>query len=175
MLMVQSELDPATAYEGSPRTHQDTARATRFVAIDDEGMHGQYVGGPSACTEAIGDRFVFGGELPGKDQVCGTSPLPAELSVYPVDGPVDGNAVHLPRSKAATQADRPNPVLQRVLDTVANNSAGSATERAARPGPPAGVRCCRVCNERPAIRVPAPRPDWVGRRVGRVASAVPSH
>ncbi len=124
MLMVQSELDPATAYEGSLRTHQDTARATRFVAIDDEGMHGQYVGGPSACTEAIGDRFVFGGELPGKDQVCGTSPLPAELSVYPVDGPVDGNAVHLPRSKAATKADRPNPVLQRVLDTVANNSAG---------------------------------------------------
>jgi hypothetical protein len=37
---------------------------------------------------------------------------------------VDGNAVHLPRSKAATQSDRPNPVLQRVLDTVANNSAG---------------------------------------------------
>jgi len=119
MLMTQSEFDPATAYEGSLRTHQATSTYTRFVAIDDEGQHGQYIGGPSACVEAIGDRFVFGGELPGKDQVCGTSPLPAEASVYPVKGPVDGKAVSLPKSKAPA---KPSPLLQQVLDTVANNT-----------------------------------------------------
>ncbi|WP_432939755.1 alpha/beta fold hydrolase [Kribbella sp. CA-253562] len=117
MLMVQGELDPATAYEGALRTHNDTLQFTRFVAIDDEGQHGQYVGSASSCAEAIGDKFVFGGELPGKDQVCGTSPLPAELSVYPVDGPVDGNAVRLPKSRANT--GKTSPMLQQVLDTVA--------------------------------------------------------
>lgn len=120
LLIVQGELDPATAYEGSLRTHQDTKQVTRFVAIDDEGQHGQYVGSASACAEEIGDRFVFTGELPGKDQVCGTSPLPAELSVYPVDGPVDGNAVHLPKSK--TVQTKVNPLLQQALDEVAASS-----------------------------------------------------
>jgi len=116
ILMVQGELDPATAYEGALRTHQATSRATRFVAIDDEGQHGQYVGSASSCAEAIGDTYVFTGELPAKDQACGTSPLPAELSVYPVDGPMNGNAVHLPRSKTG---NRLNPLLQQALDTVA--------------------------------------------------------
>ncbi|TWD74995.1 TAP-like protein [Kribbella amoyensis] len=120
MLMVQGELDPATAYEGALRTHNDTLRATRFVAIDDEGQHGQYVGSASACAEEIGDRFVFTGELPGKDAVCGTSPLPAELSVYPVDGPVDGNAVKLPKTKA--NPGKVSPLLQQALDTVAAGS-----------------------------------------------------
>ncbi|MFG1628585.1 alpha/beta fold hydrolase [Kribbella sp. NPDC049227] len=119
ILMIQGEVDPATAYEGALRTHKDTSKVTRFVAIDDEGQHGQYVGSASACAEAIGDRFVFSGELPGKDQVCGTSPLPAELSVYPVNGPVDGNAVHLPNSKSRHTA---NPLLQRALDTVATTT-----------------------------------------------------
>jgi pimeloyl-ACP methyl ester carboxylesterase len=120
ILMVQGELDPATAYEGSLRTHNDTKTYTRFVAIDDEGQHGQYVGSASACAEAIGDRFVFSGELPAKDQVCGTSPLPEEGSVYPVLGPVDGKAVHLPKSKAGST--KVNPMLQQALDEVAASS-----------------------------------------------------
>jgi TAP-like protein len=118
ILMIQGELDPATAYEGALRTHNDTARATRFVAIDDEGQHGQYVGSASACAEAIGDTYVFTGERPAKDQVCGTTPLPAELSVYPVNGPVNGNAVHLPKSKPT----KLNPLLQQALDTVATTT-----------------------------------------------------
>nr|WP_238356775.1 alpha/beta fold hydrolase [Kribbella italica] len=120
MLIVQGELDPATSYEGSLRTHNDTKQVTRFVAIDDEGQHGQYIGSASACAEAIGDRFVFSGELPGKDQVCGTSPLPAELSVYPVKGPVDGKLVPLPKSKAGSL--KVSPLLQQTLDRVANNT-----------------------------------------------------
>lgn len=117
LLMVQGELDPATAYEGALRTHTDTKTFTRFLAIDDEGQHGQYVGSASACAEQIGDRFVFTGELPAKNQFCGTSPLPEEGSVYPVRGPVDGKAVHLPKSKTA--AGKVNPVLQQLLDQTA--------------------------------------------------------
>lgn len=116
MLMVQAELDPATAYEGALRTHKATATYTRFVAIDDEGQHGQYVGSASACAEEIGDRFVFTGELPGKNKVCGTTPLPEEGSVYPVEGPIDGKAVPLPRAKAGTA--KVNPLLQQAMDTV---------------------------------------------------------
>ena len=118
MLIVQSELDPATSYEGSLRTHKDTLATTRFVGIDDEGQHGQYIlSKASSCVQAIGDRFVFTGELPGKDEICGTSPLPEDLSVYAVKGPVDGKSVHLPKSKAANGLT--DPLLQQVLDTVA--------------------------------------------------------
>ncbi|MDX6260356.1 MAG: hypothetical protein QOH84_2044 [Kribbellaceae bacterium] len=118
ILIVQSELDPATAYEGSLRTHDDTKNATRFVSIDDEGQHGQYIlGQRSSCAEQIGDKYIFTGELPAKDQFCGTTPLPGELSVYPVRGPVDGKSVNLPKSKAA--APKANPLLQQVMDTVA--------------------------------------------------------
>jgi pimeloyl-ACP methyl ester carboxylesterase len=119
ILMVTTELDPATAYEGALRTHRDTAAVTRFVAIDDEGEHGQYIGSQSACAEEIGDRFVFSGELPARNRVCGTSPLPEDGSVYPVDGPVDGNAVHLPRDRST---QRTSPMLERIQDQVAANA-----------------------------------------------------
>jgi pimeloyl-ACP methyl ester carboxylesterase len=118
ILMITSELDPATAYEGALRTHRDTARVTRLVSIDDEGQHGQYIGSPSACAEAFGDRFVFTGELPGRDEICGTTPLPEDGSVYPVDGPVDGNAVKLPKKTGQGT----NPALRSLLDQIAANS-----------------------------------------------------
>lgn len=119
VLMITGEVDPATAYEGALRTHEDTAAATRLVSIDDEGQHGQYVGSYSRCAERIGDRFVFRGEAPGKDRVCGTSPLPEDSAVYPVDGPVDGNSVPLPEWRVAYQPDEPNPMLQRIIGRVA--------------------------------------------------------
>lgn len=121
LLMVQAEVDPATAWEGANRTHRTLARTTRLVSIDDEGQHGQYVGSPSSCAETIGDRYVFTGELPGRDRVCGTTPLPAETAVYPVDGPVDGNTVPLPGRRAGRQADRADALLQGLLDRVAAN------------------------------------------------------
>ena len=119
VLMTQAEVDPATAYEGAARTRRTLAQRARFVAIDDEGQHGQYVGSPSACVDRIGDRFVFSGELPGRDRVCGTSPLPEDGAVYPVDGPVDGVAVRLPARRASVAEQQPNRLLQRVLDQTA--------------------------------------------------------
>lgn len=122
MLLVQSEFDPATSYEGAWRTHTDTKAVTRFVGIDDEGQHGQYIANISSCVEAIGDTFVFRGELPGKNQVCGTTPLPAESAVYPVVGPVDGKAVPLPKSKTRTAPTKADLLNQQAEDVIANNT-----------------------------------------------------
>jgi pimeloyl-ACP methyl ester carboxylesterase len=115
MLMVHSEIDPQTAYEGGLRTFKNISHAARLVSIDDEGQHGQYILGPSACVGDIGDRFVFGGELPGSNQVCGTSPLPGDGSVHEVKGPLDGRAVPLPRTRSLL-AEVTNPLLDQALD-----------------------------------------------------------
>ena len=76
ILMIQSEGDPATAYEGALAAHQSTADHTRLVSVDNEGQHGVYLGGPSQCAERIGDAFLFNGVLPAKDKVCGTTRCP---------------------------------------------------------------------------------------------------
>ena len=119
LLMVSSELDPATAFEGALRTHRDLSKVTRLVAIDDEGQHGQYVGSASTCVEEIGDKFLFDGTMPTADTLCLTSPLPAETSVFAVSGPLDRNAVPLRGPKSVGRLHIPNPLLQKVLDQTA--------------------------------------------------------
>lgn len=121
VLMVQSELDPATAYEGAERTRKRLGDRARFIGIDDEGEHGQYIGSQSQCVEQIGDRFLFTGELPGKDEVCGTSPLPEDSAVYPFPGPIGGKAVPLPKKTGVKNPNGGlNPVLRKSFDEVAN-------------------------------------------------------
>jgi pimeloyl-ACP methyl ester carboxylesterase len=119
LLMITSELDPATAYEGALRTHRDTRHATRLVSIDDEGQHGQYVGSPSACAEQAGDAYVFGGQLPAADLICDTSPLRLETSVFPVRGPVQGNSVPLFGRALGSAPAEPNPLLEKALEEAA--------------------------------------------------------
>ena len=94
MLMLQSEGDPATAYEGALSAHRRTARKTVLVSVDNEGQHGLYIDGPSKCLEAIGDRFLFSRAptLPARDTRCSTSPLPYDKKVYALAGPVSGAA-----------------------------------------------------------------------------------
>ena len=120
MLMVEGEIDPATAYEGAMRSHDATGKHTVFVSIDDEGQHGQYIGSASSCVDRTGNRFVFTGELPGRDRICGTSPLPGDSVVFPVNGPVDGNSVPLPGDRHSRQhVDPRNPMLQAIFDRIA--------------------------------------------------------
>ena len=116
MLMIHSEFDPATAYEGALRTHKLTPAATRLLSINDEGQHGQYIGSASSCTEQLGDTFVFGGPLPMADIVCDTAPLPADTAVFPVIGPVDGAGVKLRGPKSHGTPQQPNPLLQQALE-----------------------------------------------------------
>ena len=90
ILMFQSEGDPATAYEGALAAHRKVASKTTLVSVDNEGQHGLYVDGPSACVESLGDRFLFRGWKPTADLRCTTSPLPYDSKVYPLAGPVSG-------------------------------------------------------------------------------------
>jgi pimeloyl-ACP methyl ester carboxylesterase len=131
VMMIQAELDPATAWEGAARTHLWLLRTTHMVHIDDEGQHGQYVGSASACAEQAGDAFVFSGRLPLLDRYCTTSPLPSDAVVHRVRGPLQGNIV-LPGARArqgtskAAERDRRrgsppplNPMLRGILDRIA--------------------------------------------------------
>ena len=113
ILMVQSELDVITDYEGARRAHTLTSGNTRMVSVDDEGQHGQYLIGPSNCVDEIGDRFVFDGVLPAKDVVCGTVSLPGETAVFPVRGPVTGGAHQaVPESGASKRSAGPVEKLE---------------------------------------------------------------
>lgn len=92
MLMIQSEGDPATAYEAALATHRRMASRTVMVSVDNEGQHGLYIDGPSTCVEIIGDRFLFSVRPtpPARDTRCTTSPLPFDNKVYTLRGPVSG-------------------------------------------------------------------------------------
>ena len=116
MLMVSSEFDPATVFEGALRTHIVTSGATRLVAINDEGQHGEYLIGPSSCVHALGNAFLFDGAMPARDTICTTAPLPAETSVFAVPGPVDVLGALLRGPSASQAATRPNPLLEQTFE-----------------------------------------------------------
>ena len=88
LLMLQSEGDPAAAYEGALAAHRATAAHTRLVSVDDGGQHGLYLSGVSPCVERLADRFLFDGQLPRTDTTCASRPLPGDTKVYPLAGPV---------------------------------------------------------------------------------------
>jgi pimeloyl-ACP methyl ester carboxylesterase len=108
VLMVQSEGDPATGYEGALAAHRATPGRTRLVSVADEGQHGLYLSGVSPCVERIGDAFLFRGRLPAADTVCRTTPLPGERTVHPLRGPVAG-AVQPSWNRVQGSAERPRP------------------------------------------------------------------
>ena len=85
--MIQSEGDPATAYEGALAAHQSTADHTRLVSVNDEGQHGVYLAGPSPCVERIGDAFLFNGVLPAAGQGLRHHPAAPGQEGLRVQGP----------------------------------------------------------------------------------------
>ena len=115
MLMLQSEGDPATAYEGALAAHRRNPGKTVLVSVDNEGQHGLYIDGPSTCLERIADGYLFGGRpLPARNVRCTTSPLPDDKKVYSLSGPVSG------ASSNAKKAVKPkNKQLTRVRADVA--------------------------------------------------------
>ncbi len=111
MLMLQSEGDPATAYEGARAAHRATPDHTRLVSVDNEGQHSLFIGGPSKCAEKIGDSFLFSGTVPPADVVCTTKPLPGDKKVYALNGPVTAA-----KAKAASTEAAPAPANARVRE-----------------------------------------------------------
>lgn len=82
VLMVQTELDPATPWEGALRARRANPNA-RLVAVEDQGGHGAYLSG-NACVASHVETYLTRGVLPKTDQVCEGDPLPLDTRVYPV-------------------------------------------------------------------------------------------
>lgn len=80
ILMVQSELDPATAWEGAVLAHRAHASA-RFLAVDDWGNHGSLMNG-NACVEDAVIAWLTRGVLPAEGTVCRGAPLPSDSRAY---------------------------------------------------------------------------------------------
>lgn len=124
VLMVQSEGDPATAYEGALRAHRATPGRSRLVSVQDEGQHGLYLSGVSPCVERVGDAFLFTGTLPARDTVCATTPLPGDRAVHPLAGGVAGvpgrqRVRPVAPAARADRAERGRQAVQRIRRAVA--------------------------------------------------------
>jgi len=110
IVTVQNELDPATAYENTPRNvaqYQDA----RLIAVDDAGDHGAYAIGGNPCVDDAVDAYLNDDVVPPAHTVCGAVPLLFEDAVHPVPGPVDAKTP--PKAVHAVLID---PRIQRMLD-----------------------------------------------------------
>ncbi|WP_189133624.1 alpha/beta hydrolase [Wenjunlia tyrosinilytica] len=90
IVTVQSEFDPATAYENTSRNVRQFHDA-RLVAIDDAGAHGQYGIRGNGCVDDIVNAYLLDGVTPPARSVCKGLPLPLENTVHAVPGPVDSS------------------------------------------------------------------------------------
>jgi len=71
LLMIQSEHDPATPYEGALLAHKKY-KNSRLVTVKGEGDHGIYAG-DNPCVNKIVESYLVDGKYPAKDLNC-TSP-----------------------------------------------------------------------------------------------------
>lgn len=85
-LILQSELDAATAYEGGLRSAQQMAN-TSLVSVDNEGTHGVYPYG-TTCVDDKVETYLLTGRLPAKYSVCQAKPLPLETQTFEVGGSI---------------------------------------------------------------------------------------
>lgn len=84
MLMVQTELDPATPIEGARLAHRRHA-ATRMITVDDSGDHGGVLASePGSCVDEPVLAFLQKGTLPARDLTCAGTPMPNDTRTYPV-------------------------------------------------------------------------------------------
>lgn len=106
MLLVQTEDDPATAFEGAKKAH-DASTNTRFLSVDDQGNHGAVLGGGNLCVEQQAYGFLQTGKLMEKDSVCPGVALPKEKEVHQVGFTPEGEKLAMP--------DDPTPQWKKAL------------------------------------------------------------
>lgn len=82
MLMVQTELDPATPIEGARKAHAAN-RSTRLLFVDNQGSHGAYQT-ENTCVDKYVTAYLTKGTLPAEDVTCQGVPLPGEKQAYEV-------------------------------------------------------------------------------------------
>ncbi|MFS8095563.1 alpha/beta hydrolase [Lentzea alba] len=103
VVMVQSELDPATAYENVARNTAQFQGA-RLISVQDNGTHGLYGLRGNSCVDDLVNAYLVDGVAPAERTVCASLPLPLETAVHPVAGPVDDRTT--PRSTRAVLVDQ---------------------------------------------------------------------
>lgn len=84
-LILQSELDAATPYEGGLKSAQNLKNSA-LISIDNEGSHGLFPYGTECVDNAVLDYFLDG-TLPNRRfTTCGAVPLPEETEVFESGG-----------------------------------------------------------------------------------------
>ncbi|MFD2420849.1 alpha/beta hydrolase [Amycolatopsis pigmentata] len=90
VLVVQGEFDPQTGYDQAKAAVQ-AAPGVSLVSVDDSGFHGQYAISGNPCVDGMVNVFLLNNSRPG-NATCPGVPIIGEDKVYPVPGPVDGQA-----------------------------------------------------------------------------------
>lgn len=121
VLMIQTELDPATPYGPAQEAHQATSN-TRLLSVEDQGNHGAYVGGGNPCVEKVTADFLDRGQLIGQDSVCPAVPLPSEDQVYPVGAKLPGTQLPMPQSQNGGLGSLIRKFLEALLDQILQQS-----------------------------------------------------
>jgi pimeloyl-ACP methyl ester carboxylesterase len=115
VLMLQDELDVATAYEGALAAARQLPGA-RMVSVDNEGSHGVF---PyyTSCVDDQVYAYLLDGRLPA-DQftACQAMPLPGETSVYEVGGSLQPKGTVLTQL-VSDDMRAANKMLKRMLRT----------------------------------------------------------
>ena len=83
-VIVQSELDAATPYEGGHRA-AGVLRNTSLISVDNEGTHGLFPYGTECVDTPIRDYFLTGAQ-PAEKSLCDAVPLPLETQPVQVAG-----------------------------------------------------------------------------------------
>ncbi|NTY02574.1 alpha/beta fold hydrolase [Deinococcus sp. JMULE3] len=83
LLMLQNELDPATAQEGALNALNSTPGA-KMIFIDDEPQHAAFPYGTACVDTPITEYFLTGNLPTAKKSDCAALPLPGEASTVPV-------------------------------------------------------------------------------------------
>ncbi len=96
ILMVQTQDDPATAYEGALDAHRKSP-GTRLLSVDDQGNHGAVLAGGNPCVEKVAYGYLQNGTQLSKDAVCPGVALPDDDRVYPVGGTPEGTRLPMPK------------------------------------------------------------------------------
>jgi pimeloyl-ACP methyl ester carboxylesterase len=115
VLMLQSELDVATAYEGALAAARHLPGA-RMISVDNEGSHGVFPYYTNCVDDAV-FALLLDGELPREQfTACSAAPLPGETEVFEVGGSLQ------PKGTVATQLvsddmRAANKMLKRLLRT----------------------------------------------------------
>ena len=125
VLVLQAELDSATAYEDG-RASADWLPGARLVSIDNEATHGVF---PylTTCADDPVHRYFLTGRLPAaKYTACQGLPLPDEDKTYDVAGSV-GPRGDIKIRVVTDDVRRANRLVQRILR---EQSADPLTENA---------------------------------------------